>query len=479
MSLRVLISFAAFFSILVISISGSTGCANIVPPQGGPRDSLPPQLVESAPGDSARNFRDRTITLTFNEFVDVQNPQSELLITPTPQSFPAIDFRLRTITVKMKDSLEDNTTYTFNFGNSIKDVNEGNILRNFTYIFSTGPYIDSLQFSGKVILAETGKTDSTLIVILHSNGDDSAVINEKPRYVTKLDKQGNFTFRNLPPKTFYVYALKDEGGSRRYSENQLFAFADSAIVAGQSKPVTLYAYMGSVQSAARPPLAPPGLGNRNRPANTGPDRRLKYTNSLTAGQQDLLGEFNLNFEQPLRSFDSSKLTLYTDSTYTPVPSYRFVKDSTNKKIQLIHTWKENTAYHLIMDKDFAEDSAGRKLLKTDTLSFRTRKLSDYASLKLKFRNLDLSKNPVLLFVQSNSVVRSFPLTEASFSQSIFLPGDYELRILFDDNKNGKWDPGEFFGIRKQPELVRPVERKVTVKAGVENDFEIEAPAGSK
>ena len=445
----------------------------LFPPQGGPRDSLPPRLVRSNPGDSARNFRDRTITLTFDEFVDVLNPQSELIISPTPGNFPTIDYRLNTVTVKMKEALDSNTTYSFNFGNSIKDINEGNVLKNFTYIVSTGNFIDSLEFTGQVILAETGKIDSTLIVMLHSNPDDSAVSKERPRYVTKLDSRGNFRFKNLPPKTFYVYALKDDGGSRRYTnDNQLFAFGDSAVVVGQSKSVTLYAYAGKPSSQVSTTVLPQGLGNRNRPAVSGSDRRLKYSTNLASGQQDLLGEFVITFELPLRSFDSTKLTLHTDTTFTPVRPYRFAKDSTNKKLQLVHTWKENTTYHLIMDKDFAEDTVGRKLLKTDTLTFRTRRLADYASMKLRFRGLDLSKNPVLLFVQNNNVLKSFPLTEPDFSQSIFLPGEYELRILFDENRNGKWDPGEFFGKRKQPELVKPVERRITIKAGAENDFEI-------
>ena len=101
-------------------------------------------------------------------------------------------------------------------------------------------------------------------------------------------------------------------------------------------------------------------------------------------------------------------------------------------------------YHLIMDKEFAEDSLGRKLLKTDTLHFTTKKLSDYGRLKMRLRNLDLTKNPVLQFVQNGNVIRSASLTSIDYQESLFLPGEYELRLLFDENRNGKWDPGEFF-----------------------------------
>jgi hypothetical protein len=125
-----------------------------------------------------------------------------------------------------------------------------------------------------------------------------------------------------------------------------------------------------------------------------------------------------------------------------------------------------------MNKDFAEDSSGKKLLKSDTLNFKTKKLTDYGSLTIELRNLDLSKTPVLLFVKNETIQRSFPLNSAVFSQPLFLPGEYELRILYDNNKNGKWDPGEFFGKHRQPEIVKPIQRRIIVKPGIENEFEI-------
>jgi len=91
---------------------------------------------------------------------------------------------------------------------------------------------------------------------------------------------------------------------------------------------------------------------------------------------------------------------------------------------------------------------------------------------LRFRNLDLSKNPVLQVVRNEVVFKSYPLSGPQFSQPLFLPGDYELRILFDANRNGEWDPGEFFGKHKQPEIVKPVGRRIQVKPGNPNEFEI-------
>jgi hypothetical protein len=185
-----------------------------------------------------------------------------------------------------------------------------------------------------------------------------------------------------------------------------------------------------------------------------------------------LQKFSFQFDKPLRNFDSAKVHFTYDTTYTPVTGHTWSIDSTKKKITLTYPWTENTRYHLVLQKDFAADTLGQQLLRADTISFTTMKNADYGKLSIRFRNLDLSKNPVLQFVQSSAVVNSFPLTGETFSQAIFLPGEYELRILNDANKNGVWDPGEFFGKHIQPEIVKPVERKINVKENWENDFEI-------
>lgn len=464
--------FLLVITLLVQQLTILPGCANIVPPSGGPRDSLPPVLETASPADSSRNVSGTKITLNFDEFVELQNAQQALIISPLPKNFPDVSYKLKTVTVKLRDSLEANTTYSLQFGEAIRDFTEGNVLKNFSYTFSTGAYIDSLELKGRVVLAENGKTDTTLLVMLHSSGDDSAVVKEKPRYITRLDGKGNFVFRNLPAKTYYLYALKDDGGTRRYmNDKQLFAFADSAqLISGKNEPVTLYAYSSAPAPSSTTALANLSVGRNKRPASG--DSRLKYQTNLSNGQHDLLKDFVMNFEEALKSFDSSKIRLYTDSVFNPVMGYRYQKDSLAKSITLLNTWKENTDYHLILDREFAEDSAGRKLLKTDTLSFRTRKLSEYGALKIRFKNLDLKQNPVLLFYNADNLYKSIPLTGNEISQSLFTPGEYELRLLGDKNKNGKWDPGDFFKKRLQPEIVKPLEKKITVKPGAPNEVDV-------
>lgn len=447
-----------------------TGCANIIPPQGGPRDSIPPVLLKVIPGDSSLRFAGKKIDFYFDEYIEVQDPFSNVLVSPLPATNPSIDSRLRDLTVRLKDTLLPNTTYVIDFGNAIKDFTEGNVAKNLRYVFSTGNYIDSLEIKGQVLLAESGKTDSTLIAMLYTDADDSAVARKRPVYITKLDKNGRFRFQNLPARKYYLYALKDESGSRRYTaETQLFAFTDSAVDAANppdslklyafiAKPATNTSYTTDLPKAKEKPDA---------------DKRLKYQTSLQNNQQDLLENFKFIFESPLKRFDTTGIKLYTDSTFSPVDSIRFENDSTNKEWRLITSWKEGQTYHLILQKGAAEDSLGKQWQKTDTLDFTTKRAADYGRLKIRLRSLDLQRSPVLLFMQGDRIFKSIVLSGPIIEDNLFPPGEYPIRILYDENKNGKWDTGQFFGKRLQPEKVKPLEKKITVKSNWSNEYEIE------
>lgn len=451
-----------------------TGCANIVPPMGGPRDSLPPRLVRVNPRDSATNFSGKKIVLEFDEFVQIENIQENLLVSPVPKINPLVDHKLRTVTVTVKDTLQPNTTYTIDFGNAIKDINEGNIYKNLTYRFSTGSALDSLSLTGKVIIAETGKTDSTLIVMLHTSADDSAVIKEKPRYIARVDANGNYRFSNLPSDSFSLFALKDEGGQRRYlSGSQLFAFANERVTPSVSpEPITLYAYTEKEEEKGKD--GKPAIPKANRPGSNKKagkqDNTLRFETNVGNGELDLLSQLELRFATPLKTFDSGKVILANEKN-EPLSNYRFIRDTSNKKVTLSYTWTPSTPYKLILDSAFAGDTAGN-VAKLDTIAFRTKNENEYGLLRLRLINLDPGKNPVLQFVQGDQVKFSYPMTNREFNARLFTPGEYDLRILYDDNKNGVWDPGAFFENRHQPEKVLPISRKINVKAKWDNIIDI-------
>ena len=462
---------AVVFIALIIFNAGFTGCANIVPPSGGPRDSIAPVLVNVNPQDSSTNFANNRITFVFDEYVEVNNIMENLIVSPTPKILPEVQSRLRTVTVRLRDTLEPNTTYSLNFGNAIRDINEYNEVKDFTYIFATGPKFDTLQLAGKVIVAETGGIDSTLIVMLHTSMDDSSVVKEVPRYYTRVDRNGNFVFRNLPADTFAVYALKDEGGQKKYqSKAQLFAFADRPLrTSTDSTPtVLLYAYREGTEDRKTTTTTTPTRPVRT---NTAADKILRVTTNIESEQLDLLSNLEVRFTTPLKTYDSTKVR-FTDEQYNTIRGYPLVLDTSRKVLTLKYPWQSNTPYNLIVDKDFAEDTLGRKLVRGDTLAFRTRKESEYGGVKLRFLNLDMSKNPVLLFVQNDQVKHTHVFTSRDVQIKLFVPGEYELRILYDENRNGKWDPGSFFGTKKQPEKILPISRRLNVRANWDNEVDI-------
>lgn len=456
-------------SILVAQLIVPVGCANQVPPLGGPRDSIPPILMAVRPQDSAINFNSKKIVFEFNEYVQVDNAAQNLLVSPTPKLNPEVTHKLRTITVTIKDTLDANTTYSYNFGDAIKDINEGNVLKNFTYVFSTGKSLDSFHLEGKVMLAETGKTDSTLIAALYKSGDDSAVMKEKARYIARLDREGNYMFKNLPAGTFYLYTFENKGGQKLFGGGKdLFGFANSPVEIGKTSIAdTLYAYAEKAEPVKPPPPRAPG--GRNAANNQAADKRLKIETTVQSGEQDLLTPFEVFFRSaPIKKFDSSRIR-FTDESFNPITNYRFAQDTSNKKITLEYKFTPGSAYSIIVEKDFAEDTAGRMLAKNDTLKFRARAETSYGSIRWRFPKLDLSRNPVLLLIQSEEIKFRHVFTNKEFVTKLFAPGDYELRILYDDNKNGVWDPGQFFGTRRQPEKVVQVPRKITVKANWDNE----------
>ena len=442
-------------------MSVPTGCANMIPPSGGPRDTIPPVLIKAIPPDSTINFKSDRIILTFDEYLDdPRDPRNNIIFTPAFDVDPEVTTKGKSLTVKFRDTmLRPNTTYVINFGNAIVDITEGNAAKNFVYTFSTGPYLDSLEISGKILLAENGGVDTTLNVALYKDLRDSAIVSKNPQYVVRLDHNGNFRFHNLPKDTFAIYVF----GGRRYANNQLFAFADTTVIAGEADSLVLYAYRPELPSA-RPST------NVGAVKLSATDRRLRFTPSTTS-QQELLNDFTLTFAVPLKNFDSTKMHLATDSAFNPV-NFTASLDSTKKEVRLKTDWKEGTAYHLIIEKDFATDTVGRQLLKTDTLSFVTKKKTDYGSLLLRFKNVNKYKHPVLQFVQNNQVIKSVPLTSVNYGEALFVPGEYNLRIFDDVNENGKWDTGNFFGKKRQPEIIHPIERPFTIKANWDNEFEV-------
>ncbi|MCX6292970.1 MAG: Ig-like domain-containing protein [Sphingobacteriales bacterium] len=438
-----------------------TGCAQIGSPTGGPKDTSAPVLIKAIPSNNQTNFSGNKITLNFDEYVDLQDIQSNLLVSPSPKNNPNININLRTITIKLKDSLLPNTTYAINFSNAIKDINEGNVLNNFVYTFSTGAYIDSLTLDGKLMMAETGKIDSSLNVLLYKNASDTDVTSRRPDYVAKLKGDGSFTFKNLPAGNFKIFALKDGDGNKYYNAaTEPFAFSNTEVNPLDSNhKINLFAYSEKKQEV-----------NTASSVKNEKEKRLKLANNFIYGKQDLLNTFQLTSNSPLQQFDADSILLM-DTSYVKIKDYAISIDSSRKKISIDYKWPSNQPFNLVVFKNGLSDSSGLKLLKNDTIKFFTKSISEYGSLKITFKNIDLAQHPILYFLDGENVKYTFNIQNETWENKMMLPGDFSLRILYDKNNNGQWDPGNY-KLKLQPEISISLPEKINIKADWENEREI-------
>ena len=208
-----------FLLLLLITI----GCAKRGSITGGLKDTIAPVLKASYPENFSKNFKGNEIKLVFDENIKLKNLNKQLIISPPMKYEPLIlpTTPSKTITIKIKDTLLPNTTYSFNFGQSITDNNEGNPFNQFKYVFSTGNYIDSLSLRGKVKSAYDKEVESFVSVLLYEVNDtftDSIVYNQTPKYVTNtLDSLKTFQLENLKAGKYLLVALKDYNSNNKYN----------------------------------------------------------------------------------------------------------------------------------------------------------------------------------------------------------------------------------------------------------------------
>jgi uncharacterized protein (DUF2141 family) len=456
-----------------------------VPPGGGPRDTLPPVLLQVNPGDSSLHFNARKVTFAFDEYVELDNVFEKMIVSPTLKRSPTVTSKLRTVTMEIKDTLEANTTYTFNFSDAIKDVNERNPIIDYSYVVSTGDYLDSLQIKGRTINAETGKIDSSVAVMLYRNTTDSVVSKEKPVYYARSKGNGSFWFKNLAPGDYKLFALKEEDRDLQYTqpETELIAFQDSLIHLRETNlndvTMLLFLEQDSTIKAPGEDLTPPEEPSEDDKKKKKP--RLQVNPVLENNQQDLDTPLVLTFTIPLRSLDSSKMQLTEDTLFTPV-AFTSVLDSTGSKLSMTYKWKEGTPYRLIIDKTFATDTLNQQMTKADTITFTSKKMSDYGKVFFKLRLSDSTRTAlkgdtsiqfVIQLVKDKDIKYSGRVVNGGWTKTLIIPGEYEIRVLLDENGNGKWDRGVYYKTpKKQPERVVSFPDKKNIKAnwGVKEDL---------
>ena len=206
-------------------------CANIGNPNGGPYDELPPKFVSSIPVPNSTNYKGQKVEILFDELVQLDNPSENVIITPPQREMPIIRSAGKKVQVELLDSLKENMTYTIDFTNSIADNNEKNVLENFTFAFSTGDVIDSLEISGTVLNAENLEPMPGISIGLHSNLADSAFRTLPFDRTSRTNDKGQFTVRNIKPGKYRIYALNDVNRDYKFDQpGEDIAFLDSVFV---------------------------------------------------------------------------------------------------------------------------------------------------------------------------------------------------------------------------------------------------------
>jgi len=219
-------------SILFLPVMFIASCAKVSSPVGGPKDEQPPEVIVSEPENRSLNFDRPAFEIRFDEYFVLDNVDQALMISPPLDQKPEIKVRGKSLIVELHDEeeLRKNVTYSFNFLNSIRDLNEGNPLENFKYVFSTGNVIDSLSVSGYIYDARSLEAGEDILVMLHSGLHDSLPQTTQPVYITRAYDNGKYRIDNIAGGEYKIYGLSDNNNNKIYDlPGEAFAFIDSSI----------------------------------------------------------------------------------------------------------------------------------------------------------------------------------------------------------------------------------------------------------
>ncbi len=488
------------FLLLLVTVCISAGCANITAPTGGKKDTIPPKLVSVEPADSLLDTNVKRIEMYFDEYITVSDVTKEVELSPILAVQPVVTSNNKHVVVKIVDSLlEKNTTYRVSFGKAIKDLHEGNPFigkgkNGYTYTFSTGPYFDSLELKGKVISAATGLPDTggVLVVLYSAKDKDSAVVKHKPKYVTRANAKGDYTFKGLPGRSFRIYALKDPNNNLIYDgpmTGEMIAFNEQPVTPGDTsqKPVLLRLFSevvdtankntDSVKKATDSIANNTGFKRKKESGNVSYSVNLDTTNAAKR-TFDITKPIKLTFTKSTQ-LNKDKISLSYDSSDISVPAgITITADTAHPLVYRIcpgspgdMQWLEDKVYTLKLAKGFAKDTAGKDLMPS-RYTFRSREDDDYGKIQLHLPTKYFGSHFVLMVTTDNDTVYQKPVLDTVVSLVRLKPGKYTFRVIVDKNGNGKWDTGDLF-LKLQPEEVIPYPEELKLRAGFEHviDFE--------
>ena len=224
------------FALLLLTLTLVAACARMGNPDGGWYDETPPRVVGASPAEKATGVKTRKLHIRFNEFIKIENATENVVVSPPQLESPDIKAGGKSIDIELKDSLKANTTYTVDFSDAITDNNEGNPLGNYTYSFSTGEHIDTMEVSGWVLAADNLEPVKGILVGLYANLADSAFRTQPMLRVAKTDGRGHFVIRGIAPGKYRVYALQDVDGDYHLTQKGEEMAFNREVIVPSSKP---------------------------------------------------------------------------------------------------------------------------------------------------------------------------------------------------------------------------------------------------
>lgn len=509
---------------IIITVLLFSQCAQQTALSGGSKDVTPPMLdtnKQVVPANGTINFSATRIVIPFNEYVKLKDKEKQILITPFLETSPDIYVKGKKVIIDFNAPLENNTTYIINFGNSIVDITEGNEMVNYKYVFSTGTYIDSLSYSAAVYDAFSKTPVDGAYVMLYKNSEDSILLNAKPNYFGITNSAGICSIGNIANGEYKVVAFMEENSNYKWdASKEKIGFIEDHFIAGKdtlSDTLVIFSDQVEELKIEDASIATSGKGTIvfNSPLGQGFDPnkdslvqeyaepgsiRLGYTRDslffftkfdLIPGEKYTIGikeasrklmvpkvadsslSFKTNgarglkpnedldflFTQPIISTDPEKVTLKKGDETIPFD----VVQTGIGRISIETDWELDEDYEIVLLPG-AVISYRSVLNDTITAYFETQNTNDFGQL---ITSLKVEKGNYILELikDGKSLYRDYPEgNEFGRTYSNLAPGNYRIRLIFDENNNKIWDTGDYFK-HQQPERVEYYSEPIQIKKG--------------
>ena len=505
------------FICLVFLVALIVSCANRGTPSGGEKDIIPPKILKSVPENFSTNFTAKEIRIYFDEYIKIKNVQKQLIISPPMDPEPDITplgSASKYIKIIINDTLDANTTYAFNFGQSIVDNNEENPYPYYRYVFSTGDYIDSLSVKGAIFDAEKREADKFVSVMLYdvdSTFTDSIVYKKKPKYITNtLDSVTSFSIDNIKAGKYLLVALKDENRNFTYQQKtDKIGFYEKFITVPSDSSYNIklfkeelnfrverpkqisgqkiaFGYEGDASKMKVELLEDKPEGFETRLLKDTKTDTLYYyykpkleldSTMFVVRNKTTIDTLKHRFkEMPIDSlligqttsknpsFDDDfmvsgnipfvkiqeQLIKIMDKDSVNIP-FTTVYDSLRNRYAFKFEKKESNNYKIQMLPATFTDFFGNV---NDTLNYsiKTKEFAEYSNVRINLKN---AKYPLIVqLTDDKGVVKyeQFATEPKLFDFRYINPGNYFLKVIYDTNGNQKWDSGNYLK-KIQPERI--------------------------